>query len=52
LITKPYGMIFVTGPTGSGKTTALYSILSQLNAQTNNIVTIEDPVEFKSLIIG
>ncbi|MBT3261804.1 type II/IV secretion system protein [bacterium] len=47
LITKPYGMIFVTGPTGSGKTTALYSILSQLNAQTNNIVTIEDPVEFK-----
>jgi type IV pilus assembly protein PilB len=47
LIAKPYGMIFVTGPTGSGKTSTLYSVLNRLNSQTENIVTIEDPVEYK-----
>lgn len=47
LISKPYGMVFVTGPTGSGKTTTLYSILSRLNKEDVNIVTVEDPAEFK-----
>jgi type IV pilus assembly protein PilB len=43
---KPFGMILVTGPTGSGKTTTLYSALHQLNQVTENIMTAEDPVEF------
>jgi type IV pilus assembly protein PilB len=42
----PYGMVLVTGPTGSGKTTTLYSALSELNKITDNICTAEDPVEF------
>ncbi len=46
MIAKPYGMILVTGPTGSGKTTTLYSTLSELNKSTTNISTAEDPVEF------
>ncbi len=45
-IEKPYGMILVTGPTGSGKTTTLYSALSQLNKPDVNIMTAEDPVEY------
>jgi type IV pilus assembly protein PilB len=45
-IDKPYGLILVTGPTGSGKTTTLYSALSELNKSTVNISTAEDPVEF------
>ncbi len=45
-IAKPYGMILITGPTGSGKTTTLYSTLSELNKTTTNICTAEDPVEF------
>jgi type IV pilus assembly protein PilB len=45
-IYKPYGMVLVTGPTGSGKTTTLYSALSELNRVTSNISTAEDPVEF------
>ncbi len=45
-IHKPYGMVLVTGPTGSGKTTTLYSALSELNKTTDNISTAEDPVEF------
>jgi len=45
-IHKPYGMILVTGPTGSGKTTTLYSVLSELNKVTDNICTAEDPIEF------
>ncbi len=46
-INKPYGIILVTGPTGSGKTTTLYSVLSKLNKPTVNIVTLEDPVEYQ-----
>jgi type IV pilus assembly protein PilB len=46
-ITQPHGMILVTGPTGSGKSTSLFSILSLLNNPTINISTIEDPVEYK-----
>jgi len=45
-IYQPYGMVLVTGPTGSGKTTTLYSALSELNKSTENISTAEDPVEF------
>jgi type IV pilus assembly protein PilB len=45
-IFKPYGMVLVTGPTGSGKTTTLYSALSELNKPDTNISTAEDPVEF------
>ena len=45
-IYKPYGMVLVTGPTGSGKTTTLYSALSELNKIASNISTAEDPVEF------
>jgi type IV pilus assembly protein PilB len=46
ILQKPYGMIFVTGPTGSGKSTTLYSALSLLNKEDVNILTAEDPVEF------
>ena len=44
---KPFGMILVTGPTGSGKTTTLYALLKILNRPEDNIMTIEDPVEYK-----
>ncbi len=47
LIHTPYGMVLVTGPTGSGKTTTLYSALNMLNQVERNIVTIEDPVEYQ-----
>lgn len=46
-IAKPFGMILTTGPTGSGKTTTLYSLLKMLNKPDVNITTIEDPVEYK-----
>jgi type IV pilus assembly protein PilB len=46
-IFKPYGMVLVTGPTGSGKTNTLYSSIAQLNSPDTNIVTAEDPVEFQ-----
>jgi type IV pilus assembly protein PilB len=44
---SPQGMFLVTGPTGSGKTTTLFSILNQIKGYTNNIVTVEDPVEYR-----
>lgn len=46
-INAPYGLVFLTGPTGSGKTTTLYAILSEIKSPSKNIVTIEDPVEYK-----
>ncbi|HXV18960.1 MAG TPA: ATPase, T2SS/T4P/T4SS family, partial [Candidatus Omnitrophota bacterium] len=46
-IAKPFGMILITGPTGSGKSTTLYSILNQLNSPDKNIITIEDPIEYQ-----
>jgi type IV pilus assembly protein PilB len=45
-ISKPYGLILVTGPTGSGKTTTLYSAINRLNSPDVNILTVEDPVEY------
>lgn len=47
LTEKPHGMIIVTGPTGSGKTTTMYSVLAKLNSNSRNIVTVEDPVEYQ-----
>lgn len=46
LATKPHGMVLVTGPTGSGKTTTLYSVLNRINSVDKNIITLEDPVEY------
>ena len=46
-ITRPFGMVLVTGPTGSGKTTTLYSALSELNNAEKKIITVEDPVEYR-----
>lgn len=43
---RPYGMVVVTGPTGSGKTTTLYSLLNEINSTDKNIVTLEDPIEY------
>lgn len=51
LIDKPHGIILVTGPTGSGKTTTLYAALSQLNTVDVNIMTIEDPIEYELTLI-
>ena len=47
ILEKPHGIIFVTGPTGSGKTTTLYTCLSKLNTRERKIITIEDPVEYE-----
>lgn len=47
LVKNPYGMLLLTGPTGSGKTTTLYAILQLLNTPEKNIVTVEDPVEYR-----
>jgi type IV pilus assembly protein PilB len=46
IVSNPYGIILVTGPTGSGKSTTLYSILTELNDTKKNIITVEDPVEY------
>lgn len=46
-ISKPFGMLLITGPTGSGKTTTLYSLLTRLNSEDRKIVTVEDPVEYQ-----
>ena len=47
ILKSPYGMILVTGPTGSGKTTTLYTVLRELNKIEKNIITVEDPVEYR-----
>ncbi|WP_457680935.1 GspE/PulE family protein [Thermovibrio sp.] len=47
LITSPHGIILVTGPTGSGKTTTLYAALSEINREEINVITVEDPVEYQ-----
>ncbi|MBI4823777.1 MAG: Flp pilus assembly complex ATPase component TadA [Nitrospirae bacterium] len=52
VLSKPYGMVLVTGPTGSGKTTTLYSALSHLNNPDVNIMTAEDPIEYNFLGIN
>lgn len=52
LITKPHGIILVTGPTGSGKTTTLYAGLTVLNDKKRNILTVEDPIEYDLVGIG
>jgi general secretion pathway protein E len=52
LIAQPHGIVLVTGPTGSGKTTTLYAALSRLNASTTNILTVEDPIEYELAGIG
>ncbi len=52
LIAQPHGIVLVTGPTGSGKTTTLYAALSQLNAATTNILTVEDPIEYELAGVG
>src|SRR6266851_3309446 len=51
-IDAPHGMILVTGPTGSGKTTTLYSVLHELNSPEYNIVTVEDPIEYELMGIN
>lgn len=52
LISQPHGILLVTGPTGSGKTTSLYAMLTELNQTTRNILTIEDPIEYDLPGIG
>ena len=52
LIHKPHGILLVTGPTGSGKTTTLYASLTELNDSTRNILTVEDPIEYQLEGIG
>lgn len=47
IIKQPYGIVLVTGPTGSGKTTTLYAVLKDINKEEKNIITVEDPVEYK-----
>ena len=51
MVTRPEGLVLVTGPTGSGKTTTLYSILQYLNSEAVNIMTLEDPVEYPTSMI-
>ncbi len=46
-ITSPYGLVFLTGPTGSGKSTTLYAILQEIKSSEKNIITVEDPVEYR-----
>ena len=46
-ITRPYGMVLVTGPTGSGKTTTLYAAITEMNIKEDKLITIEDPVEYQ-----
>jgi general secretion pathway protein E len=52
LISQPHGIVLVTGPTGSGKTTTLYAALTRLNATSTNILTVEDPIEYELAGVG
>ena len=52
LVSHPYGLFLITGPTGSGKTTTLYAILDQIRSPQRNIITIEDPVEYQIAGLG
>ena len=52
LIAQPHGIVLVTGPTGSGKTTTLYAALTRLNATSTNILTVEDPIEYELAGVG
>lgn len=52
MVRRPYGMVLLTGPTGSGKTTTAYTLLSMINTMQRNIVTVEDPVEYHLRIIN
>jgi general secretion pathway protein E len=52
LVTQPHGIVLVTGPTGSGKTTTLYAALSRLDADHSNIMTVEDPIEYELSGVG
>ncbi len=52
LISQPHGIVLVTGPTGSGKTTTLYAALTRLNAVTTNLLTVEDPIEYELPGVG
>src|SRR5690606_18597461 len=52
LVRQPHGIILVTGPTGSGKTTTLYAALQRLDAGAQNIMTVEDPIEYELPGIG
>jgi general secretion pathway protein E len=52
LISQPHGIVLVTGPTGSGKTTTLYAALTQLNTPTTNVLTVEDPIEYELPGVG
>lgn len=51
-ITKPYGVVLSTGPTGSGKSTTLYAILQRISKTTNNVITLEDPIEYEMVGIN
>lgn len=52
IVAKPYGIILISGPTGSGKTTTLYATLNKLNTPDKNIVTVEDPIEYNFRLIN
>ncbi len=52
IVKKPYGIVLISGPTGSGKTTTLYATLNQLNSIDKNIVTVEDPIEYNFKLIN
>jgi general secretion pathway protein E len=52
LIHKPHGIMLVTGPTGSGKTTTLYASLTELNDHSRNILTVEDPIEYQLKVLA
>lgn len=47
LVAQPYGIVLVTGPTGSGKTTTLYAVLAEIDTRTRNVMTVEDPIEYE-----